>query len=156
MSSYAIVVNDNSSNFGVTVLRGDLNSEIPAADTQSHLVIPWIDNENGGNTVWNVSGATNAAPIVVTFDSSAVANPVAAADYVVVQSVGGNTAANGTYQVSAVGGSAAAWTATLKGSDGNAAYTSGGKIYKIDRSKLIMSAIEAAKRAIANDRAAGN
>lgn len=153
MSSYYAVFNDDASgNFAVTVVRGSLGSEVPSADTAPHLVIPWIDNLNAGVTVWNVTAASNAAPIVVTFDSDAVANPLAIGDVVVIQNVEGNTSANGTFEVTAVGGSASAWTATLKGSDGNAAYTTGGSIYEITRTKLLGGAIEAAKRAILNDR----
>lgn len=153
MSSYYAVFNDDGSgNFGVTVTRGTLNSEAPTNDSMPRLEIPWIDNLNAGVTIWNVSAASNAAPIVVTFDSSAAANPLAVGDLVFIQDVGGNTQANGTFEVSAVGGSASAWTATLKGSDGNAAYTSGGTIYEISRTKLLGGAVEAAKKAILNDR----
>lgn len=156
MSSYVIVVNDDGSgNFAVTAKRGALTSEA-AANTVPNLKIPWIDNTNGGGTVWNVSAASNAAPIVVTFDAADTSNPLAVGDLVFIQSVGGNTQANGTFEVSAVGGSASAWTASLKGSTGNASYTSGGKIVEISRSKLIGGAIEAAKRAILNDRSDGN
>jgi len=153
MSSYYAIFNDDASgNFSVSVVRGTLNSEVPTTDTMPRLVIPWIDNMNSGTTVYGVEDATNAAPIVLQFDATDAANPYAVGDVIVVQDVGGNTTANGTFEVSAVGGSSASWTATLKGSDGTAAYTSGGTVYKISRTKLLGGAIEAAKKAILNDR----
>lgn len=66
-----------------------------------------------------VTGATNASPIVI---SAAHGGQVVVGQSVTVASVGGNTAANGTFVVSAVNSS----TFTLTGSSGNGAYTSGG------------------------------
>lgn len=153
MSSYAAIFNDDGSgNFAVTVLKGTLNSEVPTSDSMTRLVIPWIDNLNAGTTNYTISTTSNAAPIVATTSSTAAANPFAVGDVVVVQNVGGTTSANGTWEVSAVGGVSGAWTFTLKGSDGNGAYTSGGTAYEISRTKLIGGAIEAAKKAIMNDR----
>jgi len=72
-----------------------------------------------------ITGATNASPIVITSTAHGFANN----DIVVVRGVGGNTAANGTWQIANV----AANTFELKtltfqnlNSTGNAAYTSGG------------------------------
>jgi hypothetical protein len=65
-----------------------------------------------------ITAATNANPIVVTSN----AHGLAVNDHVVVSDVGGNTAANGTFVVSAVTTN----TFTLSGSTGNGAYTSGG------------------------------
>lgn len=67
-----------------------------------------------------ITGATNASPIVVT----AVAHGFAVDEVVTVQSVAGNTAANGAWLISAV----TADTLTLFGTTGNAAYTSGGEV----------------------------
>lgn len=70
-----------------------------------------------------VTGATNASPIVVTIGAHALA----VGDVVTIAGVGGNTAANGTWALSAVSGT----TITLQGSTGNGAYTSGGTAEKI-------------------------
>jgi len=75
-----------------------------------------------------VSGATNASPIVITTSS---AHGLGVGDKVVVASVGGNTAANGTWVISAVGGGSGemgATTLTLQGTTGNGSYTSGGTV----------------------------
>jgi hypothetical protein len=81
----------------------------------------------GQNGVWtsqalqgtkNITGATNATPIAIT----CTAHGYSTGDTVVIASVGGNTAANGTWEITSTG----ADTFTLDGSAGNAAYTSGG------------------------------
>lgn len=66
-----------------------------------------------------VSGATNASPIVITTSTSHL---FATGDTVVVDSVGGNTAANGEWLITVTGPS----TFELDGSTGNGSYTSGG------------------------------
>jgi hypothetical protein len=69
-------------------------------------------------TAQNITGATNASPIQIT-----VANHgLDSGETVVVASVGGNTAANGTWVITVTGAN----TFTLNGSTGNGAYTSGG------------------------------
>lgn len=83
--------------------------------------------------VLNVTGATNASPIVI---STANAHGIADGQTVVVASVGGNTAANGTWQVLRVNAN----QVSLTGSTGSGAYTSGGTMsYRLptcDRSLL--------------------
>lgn len=79
-----------------------------------------------------ISGATNAGPIVLTVPTG---HGFVQGDMVYVENVGGNTAANGVWIVSAVGGT----TVTLKNSQGNAAYTSGGTITKANFGIQIMS-----------------
>jgi len=66
----------------------------------------------------SVTGATNASPIVI----SSASHGLSTGTYVVVASVGGNTAANGNFLVTYVSDS----TFSLDGSTGNGAYTSGG------------------------------
>lgn len=66
----------------------------------------------------SVTGATNASPIVITSASHGLSTGT----YVVVASVGGNTAANGNHTVTYVSDN----TFSLDGSAGNGAYTSGG------------------------------
>ncbi len=64
----------------------------------------------------DISGATNASPIVLTVP--AWATMPAVGQIVVVKGVNGNTAANGTFSVQAV----TATTLTLQGSTGNGAF----------------------------------
>ena len=66
-----------------------------------------------------VSGATNASPIVI---QTSAAHLFGNGDTVVVASVGGNTAANGTWIITVVDST----HFSLNGSTGNGAYTSGG------------------------------
>lgn len=89
----------------------------------------------------SVSGATNASPIVIT-TSAAHGLPTGA--YVKIASVGGNTAANGTFFVTSTGST----TFSLDGSTGNGTYTSGGTwktlgFYKVTLTGAVLSALEA-------------
>ena len=68
----------------------------------------------------SITGATNATPISIT----CTAHGYSTGDTVVVASVGGNNAANGTWEITNTGAN----TFTLDGSAGNAAYTSGGTV----------------------------
>jgi hypothetical protein len=70
-----------------------------------------------GTTGQAITGATNASPIVVT-----CTNSYSEGDFVFIQGVGGNTAANGVWRVTSVSGTGF----TLEGSTGNGSYTSGG------------------------------
>jgi hypothetical protein len=67
---------------------------------------------NGGQAV---TGATNATPIVLTVTSSGLSD----GDIVTVENVGGNTAANGEWEVTVSGNNV-----TLVGSAGNGSYVS--------------------------------
>lgn len=66
----------------------------------------------------NITGATNAAPIVIT----STAHGLTTGTVVTIASVGGNTAANGTWPITVL----TANTFSLNNSTGNASYTSGG------------------------------
>ena len=70
----------------------------------------------------SVTGATNAAPIVIT---TASANGLVTGDQVVISGVTGNTAANGTFAIVALTTS----TFELVGSSGNGAYVAGGTMF---------------------------
>lgn len=88
----------------------------------------------------SVTGATNASPIVIT-TSAAHGLPTGA--YVKIASVGGNTAANGTFFVTSMGST----TFSLDGSTGNGTYTSGGTwktvgLFKITLTGAVLSALE--------------
>jgi hypothetical protein len=66
----------------------------------------------------DVTGATNASPIVITSASHGLQTGTR----VIVSGVGGNTAANGTFTITRVNAN----SFSLDGSTGNGAYTSGG------------------------------
>ncbi len=78
----------------------------------------WTLNGQIKGTTGTVTGATNATPIEITD----VAHGLDTGAGIVIESVGGNTNANGTWWVTKTG----ADTYTLDNSTGNAAYTSGG------------------------------
>jgi uncharacterized phage protein gp47/JayE len=81
---------------------------------------------NGNDmTTFTITGATNANPIVLTTSTN---HGFAAGDMLVVDQVAGNTAANGTWIAQSVTNN----TVTLRNAVGNAAYTSGGRVFKAD------------------------
>lgn len=73
--------------------------------------------------VKQITGATNASPIVITSTSHGFSN----GDIVSITGVGGNTAANGKWTIANV----ATNTFELSGSTGNGAYTSGGVVVNL-------------------------
>lgn len=79
-----------------------------------------------------VTDATNATPISITSE----AHGLQTGSIVTVASVGGNTAANGTFQVTRTGAN----TFTLNGSVGNGAYTAGGTWQTTGLHKVTLSA----------------
>lgn len=103
----------------------------------------WINPEVNQNifqtnaTSRAVSAATNATPIVIT---TAAAHSLTTGQYVSIQNVGGNTAANGNWVVTVVDST----RFSLNTSVGNGAYTSGGNINSI----YWKSAIQTAQRAV--------
>ena len=147
-TNYAIHIKNSSGNLDVVVMRdpGVVPVDSGAAG-QPRVDIPWIENNNATPVIETVSGATDATPIVLTVTGTTLVT----GDFAQVSGVGGTTSANGTFEVSVAGNNV-----TLIGSDGNGAYTSGGKIRKLSKTLLYSHALEAAKRAILNDRAAGN
>lgn len=80
----------------------------------------------------SVTGATNATPIVIT----SVAHGLQTGNIVTVASVGGNTAANGTFAITRL----TADTFSLNGSVGNGAYTAGGTWQTTGLHKVTLSA----------------
>lgn len=90
----------------------------------------------------NVTGATNASPIVITSANHGVST----GQPVTVSGVGGNSAANGSFLATAVDAN----TFSLQGSTGNGAYTSGGTwvttgLYKVALSGAVLGSLEAGK-----------
>lgn len=71
-----------------------------------------------------VTAASNATPIRIT---TAAAHALTTNQFVTIQNVGGNTAANGNFQVTVINST----QFDLQGSVGNGAYTSGGNINSI-------------------------
>jgi len=145
-NDYAIYIdNDGSDNYAPLVYRTP--ATLPAGGTR--LPLPYIDNATQTVAAKAITGATNATPIVLT----CVAHGCSVDDIVYIRDVGGNTAANGTFVVSVV---ADADTCTLRNSAGNAAYTSGGTLQKIARTKNLRAAIEMGLMAVVEDKAFGN
>lgn len=111
-NTYAIVLkNDSSGNFGAAVWINP--TTLPAGGTRGEInPVPYFPNV----TAFQISAATNATPIAITTTAS---HGLTTGDFVVIKGALGNTAANGTFQVTVTG----AATLTLDGSVGNAAYT---------------------------------
>lgn len=74
-----------------------------------------------------ITGATNATPIQIT---TASAHGMTTGQQVYIDNVGGNTAANGLWTVTAAGGPTST-TLTLNTSVGNGAYTTGGALASV-------------------------
>jgi len=79
----------------------------------------------------NITGATNASPIVITNSSHGLLN----GDLVEITGVLGNTAANGVFTVQ----NAATNTFELASSTGNGAYSSGGQVQRLSSSSIELS-----------------
>jgi hypothetical protein len=87
--------------------------------------------------IYLVTGATNASPIVVSLSST---TGISNGDIVVIGGVGGNTAANGTWQVSSVVTNTSITLITrLDGvnSTGNGSWTSGGWIIDVSSASTL-------------------
>jgi hypothetical protein len=94
----------------------------------------------GTGTAYNISAATAANPVVITFTAAVGANPFAVGDIIGVQDVIGNMGSDVLHkniaQVTAIGGSNPNWTVTLLGvSTSGKTYTSGGTIRKINNAR---------------------
>lgn len=94
-----------------------------AVDTTARILtvrdaIVTMINTDGGSFSGVVTGASNAAPIVITGGTHGLAD----GQDVTIAAVVGNTAANGTYTVKVISGT----TFALVGTTGNGAYVSGG------------------------------
>lgn len=125
--------NGNDANDGTTfanrwktLTNGATAARIAPGDTVRMMGSP-TPTSLGQNGVWtsaalqatkSITGATNATPIAIT----CTAHGYSTGDTVVITGVGGNTNANGTWEITNTGAN----TFTLDGSAGNAAYTSGG------------------------------
>lgn len=101
--------------------------------------IEYTDNPTAGSPAWtsmdlpttptgsgkSVTGATNASPIVIT---TSAAHGFSSGNFVQVQGVTGNTAANGVFSVTSL----STTTLELRGSAGNGVYISGGTVTRVN------------------------
>lgn len=81
-----------------------------------------------------ITNATNATPIVVT----ATGHGLTTGDRVIIESVGGNTNANGTWKITVVDAN----SFNIDNRAGNAAYTSGGTVRKANLSYWINTRLD--------------
>jgi hypothetical protein len=121
----AYLLNDHSGAYMMGVVTtsgvGYLASDFASGAASPHIGALNFHDCGTGTTsasTKSITGATNASPIVIT----ATAHGYTTNDLVIIASVGGNTNANNTWQISAVTTN----TFSLLGSTGNSAYTSGG------------------------------
>jgi hypothetical protein len=91
----------------------------------------WTSAPLSGTTA--ITAATNASPIVITSASHGLVT----GDTVVVTAVGGNTAANGTWEVTV----SSSTQFSLNSSTGNAAYTSGGTVRKRTNTRVQLASV---------------
>ncbi len=151
MASYNIyVVDDGNGNFAVTAE----NAPSTTAAGGTFLSIPWVTNANAGNASVVISSATTATPIAIT---TASAHGLVTGDLVYVQRANPLTATTenitGTYTFTKT----AATTGTLDGSVGSGTYVaSSATIQKLTKAKEPATAVQAALRAVLDDRASGN
>ena len=102
-------------------------SDVFGATDASHApAFPDVTNVGCSNNNTTISGASNASPIVVTLAATPSGGALATGEKVTISGVVGNTAANGTWVVTSVGGT----SFSLNGSTGNGAYASGGTVLR--------------------------
>lgn len=150
VSGYKFSAVNTSGQWSVVLSRNSTTAIVDATSgAPNRVTLPFSEAPGNGAppVIKTISGATNATPIVLTLDS--ITN-IADGDWVRVTGVGGNTNANGTFLVTSVSGS----NATLLGSAGNAAYTSGGTLIKLKPAKNIHELAAVIVSALVNDYAA--
>ena len=116
-------------NSGSTAARIAPGDEIRVAKSPDKISLgngTWtsVTSSTQANTTSAITGATNATPIAITVTNHGWST----GDVVSINSVGGNTAANGTWIITSTGTN----TFTLDGSVGNGTYTSGGTAQNIN------------------------
>jgi len=117
----------NSGSTAVRIAPGDIIKVAKSGDKSSLGDGTWtsVAESTQPNTTYSISGATNATPIEIT---AASGGSWVTGDVVSINSVGGNTAANGIWIITNTGTN----TFTLDGSAGNGTYTSGGTAQNIN------------------------
>jgi uncharacterized phiE125 gp8 family phage protein len=108
---------DTDSDPGRVVLKYGESYPGDSLATENPIYVEFVTGY-GGHTSQTITAASNATPIVVTI----VGHGYTGGEDILIDSVVGNTAANGRWYVTLVGVD----TFSLNGSAGNAAYTSGG------------------------------
>lgn len=156
-TNYAILLKQSAeAAIGVSIFRNP--ATLPVDNTSgppAHLKIDHVLDQGANSPLSTgvITAASNATPIVLTVTLGS-GSTFAVGDLVRVDSVLGNTNANGTFFVSAVSGSGT--STTLEGSAGAAAYTSGGTITKLNKAPSFHIALATATAAVLNDKSAGN
>lgn len=84
-----------------------------------------------------ITGATNATPIVVTSTSHGIT--AGQKQYVLIAGVGGNTAANGYFEATGIDANTFSLQDPYTGANiaGSGAYTSGGRLVKLDQNQYL-------------------
>lgn len=138
--------NSSAGAWTVTVSRNSTTQPVdPTSGAPNRVTVsdPLDPGVNGPLAVATITAATNATPIVLT--NTLDNGTFATGDWVKIVGVNGNLNANGTFKISSVTGSGTAMT--LDGSAGSGAWTSGGKVYKLNLAptfKVILDKFEAA------------
>lgn len=148
-TNYTIQLKQDAGGVSAVVLRNSTTQPVDATSgAPNRLVLKSGFPDVGANSPLvqvSVTGATNATPIVITVsDATNLAN----GDWVVVEGVGGNTNANGNFYLAAKSGS----TFELAGSAGNASYTSGGRLTKLNKAGSFPVALASVMAGILNDK----
>lgn len=131
MTAGATALWDGLVTAGLATPFNSTNAQIALGDSSTAASAGQTDLQAAEGTTVAVTAATNASPIVLT----TAAQTWTVGMVIVVASVGGNTNANGTWELSAV----TSTTATLLNSTGNAAYTSGGTAGPINKYRQLVS-----------------
>ena len=148
-TNYTVKFTESAGGVGAVISRNSTTTPVDATSgAPNRLSFLPYNNFSSGVTQTTISGATNATPIVLTVASG---TGFASGDFVLVQDVGGNTNANGVFQITVSGTSI-----TLVGSASGAAYTSGGTMTLMPLSPSYNIALPKVCAAILNDKSLGN
>lgn len=150
VTGYTIKLGNSSGSWTATVSRNSTTTPVdPTSGAPNRLTLPdpLDPGVNGPLAVATITAATNATPIVLTntLDNGTFAD----GDMVKVVGALGNTNANGTFLITSTSGSGTGMT--LVGSAGNAAWTSGGKVYKLNVCPSLAVALQKVVAAAVSD-----
>lgn len=150
VTGYTLKLNNSSGNWTYTAQRNSTTTPVDATSGAPNRIslpdsLDWAPN--GPLPVATITAATNATPIVLTntLDSGTFSD----GDMVQIVGALGNTNANGTFVITSTSGSGTGMT--LVGSAGNAAWTSGGKVYKLNPAPTLAIALARLMSAVQND-----
>ncbi len=150
VTGYTIKLGNSSGSWTGIVSRNSTTTPVdPTSGAPNRLSIPDPigAGPNGPLAVATITAATNATPIVLTntLDNGTFSD----GDWVQVVGALGNTNANGTFLITSTSGSGTGMT--LVGSAGNAAWTSGGKVYKLNVSPSLAVVLQKVMAAALSD-----